>query len=154
MSMRTYVGVLLGLLLLPSSGAYGRDEAASATRYGIAADLRTYPQGTAKETLASLFKALEAKHVAYIVAQLADPAFVDDRVQRVYGGRFAEQVEDSRARLDPLTVKLLQHFLKDGEWQEDKDRVTVRLKEEERRLYFKKDKGRWFMEHASKPAAR
>ena len=152
--MCKHTGLLLGLLVLLSGGVQGRDEAASATRYGIAADLRTYPQGTAKETLASVFKAIEAKRVAYVVAQLADPAFVDDRVQRLYGGRFEQQVEDSRARLDPLTVKLLQRFLKDGEWQEDKDRVTVRLKDEARRLYFKKNKGRWFMEHASKPAAR
>jgi hypothetical protein len=150
MNMRKYIGVLLGLLVLLSGGARGRDETASATRYGIALDLRTYPQGTAKETLASVFKSIEAKRVAYVVAQLADPAFVDDRVQRVYGGRFEEQVEDSRACLHPLTVKLLQRFLKDGEWQEDKDRVTVRLKDEARRLYFKKDHGRWFMAHASK----
>jgi hypothetical protein len=154
MFMRKYVGVLLGLLVLVSSAAQGRDKVASATRYDIALDLRSYPQGTAKETLASVFKAIEAKRVDYVVAQLADPAFVDDRVQRLYGGRFEEQVEDSRARLDPLTVKLLQRFLKDGEWQEDKDRVTVRLKDEERRLYFKKDNGRWFMEHASKSSPR
>jgi hypothetical protein len=132
MNMRKYIGVLLGLLVLLSGGARGRDETTSATRYGIALDLRNYPQGTAKETLASVFKPIEAKRVAYVVAQLAGPAFVDDRVQRVYGGRFEEQVEDSRARLDPLTVKLLQRFLKDGEWQEDKDRVTVRLKDEAR----------------------
>src|SRR5689334_13583169 len=101
--MSMYQGVAILLLM-----------AASTTRYGIAPDARTYPQGTAKETLASILKAVEAKRVDYVVAQLADPVFVDDRVQRLYGGRFADQVEDSRACLDPLTVKLLQRFLKDG----------------------------------------
>ncbi len=152
--MRKYACVLLGWLLLLSGGARGQDQAEGMTRYSIALDLPTYPQGTAKETLASVLKAIEAQRVDYVVAQLADPAFVDERVKRLYGGRFEEQVADSRARLDPLTVKLLRRFLKDGEWQENKERVRVRLKDEERCLYFKKVKSRWFMENASKPAAR
>jgi hypothetical protein len=133
---------LLGVLLVL---------AADGTRYGIAPDLKTYPQATAKETLASVLKAVEAKRVDYVVAQLADPAFVDDRVKRLYGGRFEQQVEDTRARLDPLTIKQLQRFLKDGDWQQDKDRVTVRLKDDKRCLYFKNGNSRWFMEHANKP---
>ncbi|HTU18258.1 MAG TPA: hypothetical protein VMG10_09395 [Gemmataceae bacterium] len=132
---------LLGVLLV---------FAADGTRYGIAPDLKTYPQGTAKETLASVIKAVEAKRIDYVVARLADPTFVDDRVKRLYGGRFEQQVEDTRARLDPLTIKRLQRFLKDGDWQEEKNRVTVRLKDDKRCLYFKKGNGRWFMEHASK----
>jgi hypothetical protein len=132
---------LLGLLLVL---------AVDGTRYDIAPDLKTYPQGTAKEAVASVLKAVEAKRVDYVVAQLADPAFVDDRIKRLYGGRFEQQVEDTRARLDPLTIKQLQRFLKDGDWQQDKDRVTVRLKDDKRCLYFKKGSGRWFMEHASK----
>jgi hypothetical protein len=148
MSMCKYVGVSLGLLVLLNAGTNGQDK--SAARYGIASDLKTYPQGTAKETLASVLKAIESKRVDYLTAQLADPAFVDDRVKRLYGGRFEEQVEDTRSRLDSRTVKLLQRFLKDGDWQDDTDRVTVRLKDNARRLYFKKNNGRWYMEHASK----
>lgn len=125
--------------------------AANGTRYGIAPDFKTYPQNTAKQTLASLLKAVESKRVDYVVAQLADPAFVDDRVKRLYGGRFENQVEDTRARLNPLTLKQLQRFLKDGDWHEDNERVTARMKDEPRCLYFKKDNGRWFIEHASKP---
>jgi hypothetical protein len=128
--------------------------AADGTRYGIAPDLKTYPQDAAKQTLASLLKAVEAKRVDYVVAQLADPAFVDDRVKRLYSGHFEEQVEDTRARLDSLTIKLLQRFLKDGNWQEGNERVTVHLKDEPRRLYFKKDNGRWYMEHTSKSEER
>jgi hypothetical protein len=124
--------------------------AASEPRYGVAPDPKMYPQGTAKETLASVLKAIEARRVDYVAAQLADPAFVDDRVKRLYGGRFEEQVEDTRGRLDSRTVKLLQRFLKEGDWQEDKERVTVRLKDNERRLSFRKVEDRWFLENASK----
>jgi hypothetical protein len=142
--MRTSIALWLGLVALAGAGVDG-------TRYGVAVDLKTYPQATAREALASVLKAAEAKRFDYLVAQLADPAFVDDRVKRLYGGRFEDQVEDTRARLDPSTVKLLGRFLKDGEWKEEADGVTVQLKDCERRLYFKKDKDRWFMEHASRP---
>jgi hypothetical protein len=138
MNLCPFLGVLLVL-------------AADGTRYGIAPDLKMYPQATAKQTLESILKAVESKRVDYVVAQLADPEFVDDRVKRLYGGRFEEQVEDTRARLDPLTIKLLRRFLKDGNWREEKDRVTVRLKADQQRLYFKKDNGRWFVENASNP---
>ena len=148
--MRIYVGMLLGVILVLTAAANGQDKAAKETRYGIAPDAKTYPQSTAKETLTSVLNAVEFKRVDYVVAQLAEPSFVDDRVKRLYGGRFAEQVDDTRARLDPLTIKQLQRFLKDGDWQEDKDRVTVRLKDDKRCLYFKKDNGRWFVENTNK----
>jgi hypothetical protein len=151
--MRKGVGVLLVVCVGLSAAAKGQEKAPNATRYGIAPDGKTYPQGTAKETLASVLKAIESKRFDYLTAQLADPAFVDDRVQRLYGGRFEEQVEDTRGRLDPLTVKLLQRYLKDGDWQEEKDRATIRLKDHDRRISFKRIRDRWFMEHASKPAA-
>lgn len=149
--MRIFVGVMLVAFLSPMVVGKEQEKAANETRYGIALDNKTYPQDTAKETLASLLKAVEDKRVDYVVAQLADPSFVDERVKRLYSGRFVEQVDDTRARLDPLTIKQLQRFLKDGVWQEDKDRVTVRLKEDNRCLYFKKGKGRWFMEHGGSP---
>jgi hypothetical protein len=148
--MRKYVGVLLVPVLM-SAAVCGQDKAPGGTRYGIAADQKTYPQGTAKEALASVLKAIESKRIDYLVAQLADPGFVDDRVKRLYGGRFEAQVEDTQGRLDSLTVKLLQRFLKDGQWEQDKDRAAVRLKDGERCVTFKKLDGRWFMEHSSKP---
>ena len=152
--MRMGVRVLLVACVALSAAANGQEKPPNETRYGIAPDMKAYPQGTAKETLASVLKAIESRCFDYLTAQLADPSFVDDRVRRLYGGRFEEQVEDTRARLDPLTAKLLQRYLKDGDWQEEKDRVTVRLKDHDRRIAFKKIRDRWFMEHASKPAAR
>ena len=60
-------------------------------------DLKTYPQATAKEALASVLKAVEAKRIDYLVAQLADPAYIDDRVQRLYGGKFQPNRSRTRA---------------------------------------------------------
>jgi hypothetical protein len=116
-----------GIVLVVSLTAFGDGEPAA--RYGIAPDLKAFPQAMAKEALASVLKAVEAQRIDYLVAQLADPAFVDDRVKRLYAGQFEPQVEDTRTRLDPPTVELLKRFLKDGEWTEDKERVTVRLKD-------------------------
>lgn len=134
------------LALLAMLAAAQLSEAAS--RYGIAVDSRSYPQTTAKETLQSVLKAIEAKRYDYLMAQLADPTFVDDRVKRLYGGRFAEQVEDTHDRLDSRTVQLLRRFLKDGEWSQDPERVSVRLKDQERQLHFKKVQDRWYMENS------
>jgi hypothetical protein len=145
------IGFIAAALLILMTSRETLALAAKETRYGVAPDLTTYPQATAKQALSSLLKAVELKRVDYAVAQLADPSFVDDRVRRLYGGRFDEQVEDSRARLDPLTIKQLERFLKNGDWQEENDRAIVRLKDDKRCLYFKKDNGRWFMENASTP---
>ena len=77
---------------------------------------------------------------------------MDDRVKTsVRRTASSSRLRTLRARLDPLTIKQLQRFLKDGDWQQDKDHVTVRLKDAKRCLYFKKGNGRWYMEHASKP---
>src|SRR5262249_3595000 len=109
-------------------------------------------QGTAKETLASVLKAVEAKRFDYLVAHLADPEFVDDRVKRLYGGKFEQQVEDTRTRLDAPAVELLKKFAKDGEWKEEKNHCVVGLKDDkERCVHLRQQNGRWYLEHRSKP---
>jgi hypothetical protein len=152
--MRVGVAILVGLTGL-SAGLGARVEgtpAPPARRYGISADLETYPQGTPKQALASALKAVAAKRLDYLVAHLADPTFVDDRVKRLYGGRFAEQVEDTRARLDPVAVKQLRRFLDGGEWAVGKAEAVARLKGvKERCVRFRLQGGRWFLEHPSAP---
>jgi hypothetical protein len=124
---------------------------AKTIRYGIAPDLVTFPQKTPQETLASVLKAAETKRFDYLDAQLADPAFIDDRVQRLYGGRFADQVEDTRTRLDAPVLLLLRRFLKEGAWQVGKENAVVTLKDvTERTVSFRLVAGRWFMEHRNK----
>jgi hypothetical protein len=124
---------------------------AKAVRYGIAPDPAAFPQKTPQETLASVLKAAEAGRFDYLAAQLADPAFVDDRVRRLYAGRFADQVDDTRTRLDARTLGQLRRFLKEGAWQSASDSATVSLKDVTgHTVSFRLMGGRWFMEHRSK----
>ncbi len=121
---------------------------ADSPRHGIALDSKTYPQATPKETLASVLKAVENKRFDYLAAQLADPEFIDERVKRLYGGRFAEQVEDTAIQFNASTSKLLGRFLKDGDWTIEVDRASVRLKDmKERIVFFRRIGGRWFLEN-------
>jgi hypothetical protein len=122
-------------------------------RYGIALDARTYPQASAKAALASVLKAIDARKFDYLLAHLANPTFVDDRVKRLYAGKFEEQVQDTRARLDPATVKLLRRFQKEGRWTIEKDTAVVQLEEvKDSVLRFVHKDGRWFLDHRSAPS--
>jgi hypothetical protein len=124
---------------------------AKSVRYDIAADVTTFPQKTPQATLESVLKAAEANRFDYLAAQLADPAFIDDRVQHLYGGRFADQVQDTRTRLDARTLVQLRRFLKEGEWQSTKDTATVYLKEfTGRTVSFELIGDRWFMRNRDK----
>jgi hypothetical protein len=120
-----------------------------ADRYGVALDAKAYPQATAKEALSSVLKAVADKKVDYVVAHLADPSFVDDRVKRVYGGKFAEQVDDTRARLDPFVQKQLKRFLDEGKWDAGKAEATVTLDgSKDRRVKLVKKGDRWYLANA------
>jgi hypothetical protein len=146
--MRSLAAALL-LLFVSAIPARAAD---LAPRYGTAPDLNAYPQATPQQALASVLKAAEDKRFDYLVAHLADPAFVDDRVQRLFGGKFALQVEDTRTRFDPTTVKLLGRFLKDGKWTIEGDQAVVRLDDvKDRAVFFKKVEGRWRLEHRNRP---
>jgi hypothetical protein len=121
-------------------------------RFGVALDLKTYPQRTPKEALASVLKAAAAGQFDYLAAQLADPVFVDDRVKRLYGGDFKEQVADTRARLDPRTLKELKRFLAQGKWTTEQTGTIVRLDEvKDRQVKLVKKGARWYLEHPSRP---
>lgn len=145
--------VLVVVSLLGAVGlAAGLEAEKDGARFGVALDLETYPQGKPQETLTSLLRAVELNRLDYVVAQLSDPAFIDYRV-KTFGGRIVDQVDDTRARLDPGTVKLLRRFLKDGEWQvADKEAMTLLKDMKDRFLFFQKIGNRWYLLHRSKPA--
>jgi hypothetical protein len=141
----TFLACLLLVIAIPALAL-----AAEGNRYGVPLDVKTYPQSTPKESMASVIKAIGDKNIRYLVAHLADPDFVDDRVKRIYGGKFAEQVQDTQARLDPSTVKLLKRFLKDGKWTIDKTTAGVDLDDvKNKTVRFVKKSGRWYLEHRS-----
>jgi hypothetical protein len=122
-------------------------------RYGIEANLRDYPQETPKETLASVLQAIERGRINYLLAHLADPAFVDNRVKVVYGGDFEELVRETTSKLadNPNSVKELQRFLKEGEWEAGDTSASVKLKDtKDRQVFFRKIGRRWFLENRQK----
>jgi hypothetical protein len=144
--MRPALLLALTALVLSTSPASPAQEKGS--RYGVALDTKTYPQATPKEALGSVLKAASNKKFDYLVAQLADPDFIDGRVKRLYGGKFQDQVEDTRARLDPATLKLLQRFLDKGKWTTETSKASVRLADVKDRVVrlVQKD-GRWYLVH-------
>lgn len=136
--------ILALLLTLPAQADAGK-------RYGVEADAKAFPQSTPKETLTSVLKAIDGKKYDYLVAHLADPTFVDDRVKRVYAGRFEEQVDDTKSRLDALVVKQLRRFLADGsKWDVGKTAATVTSEDvPDRAVRLVKKGDRWYLSHPS-----
>jgi hypothetical protein len=147
--MRTAIAVLLGAVVV--AGVTAQDKKAPDKRYGIDADLKTYPQATPKETLASVLKAIDAKRIDYLLAQLSDRDWVDKHVKG-NGGKFSDAVEETTAKLigDPGPAKLLRRFQKDGTWTIGEETASVRLKDVEERVYFHKADARWFLENRKK----
>src|SRR5262249_44476918 len=108
--------------------------------------LKTFPQATPKEALASVLKAVELKRADYVVAQLADPQFVDRRVKETsHDALLAEAT--GKLVTDPGAAKQLRAFLEKGTWgKEDGDTATVSLAEgTDRTVMFHKAGGRWFL---------
>jgi hypothetical protein len=120
-----------------------------APRFGVEADTDRFPQKSARDTLRSVLGAIEAKRVDYVLAHLAEPAFVDERVRQV-GGRFEVMVRETTAKLqaDPESVRDLRRLLAEGTWVEEDATASVSLKDlPGRSAFFKKLGTRWFFEN-------
>jgi hypothetical protein len=125
----------------------------STKRYGIELDLDRFPQATPKDTLASLLKAIELRKIDYLLAQLADPEYVDRRVKQVHAGKFDGMVEETTAKLanDPGAIKKLRRFLSDGVWDTQEAAASARLADAPERVHFRKIGDRWFFENQDRP---
>jgi hypothetical protein len=142
--------ILLGLF---GSVFAQNDDKPPTKRFGLSANLRTYPQTMPRETLASVLKAVDERRIDYLLAHLADPQFVDQRV-REQGGNFDEVVRETTAKLneDPTAVAELRRFLKEGDWKDEDTKASASLKEiPTRRVYMKKIDNRWFLENRRRP---
>jgi len=140
--------VSAGLILLASVVATAAD--APAKRFGVEADLKTFPQATPEETLASVLKAIGNKRPDYIVAQLADPDFVDRRVKET---SHDDLLAETTAKLvtDPGAAKQLRALAEKGDWTREDATASVTLKEGSDRIAtFRKAGGRWFLKQPSR----
>jgi hypothetical protein len=136
-------------LVVASAGLLFAEEGA---RFGVAADLKAYPQDSPKAALASVLKAIDGGKIDYVLAQLTDPKFVDERIKRVHAGKFELQVAETKGKLDAPAVKQLRKFAAEGEWESDEDRAVVRLKDDADRIVaFRKVGDRWYLENRNKP---
>jgi hypothetical protein len=147
--------VIVAVCLVPALAVptYAAQDGATTKRYGIEVRPKKYPQQTAKEALASVLAAIEENQIGYLLAQLADPNYVDMRVKTVYGGNFDDFVKDASNKLadNPAEIKELQQFLKSGEWDETAETASVKLKNQsDRQVFFRKVGDRWFMENKQK----
>jgi hypothetical protein len=142
------LAALVGLSGLPTPAGAGEK---SPARHGVTADLKSFPQATPKQALASVLKAIDLKRIDYLLAQLSEPEWVDERV-KIYEGGFAELTKETAARLDPPAVKKLARFLKEGEFETLDGTAVVRLKDvKDRVVRLRKIDRRWYLENRYKP---
>jgi hypothetical protein len=151
--MRQMMILLVGILGLIEPGRAPAQQAKEPPqRYGIDADLETYPQSDAKAALASVLKAIDNKKIDYLLAQLSDPQWVDNRVQKTHEGKFEECVKETTQLLmnDPGTVDQLRRFLREGMWGGDETEARVSLKDVPDQVFLRKIENRWYLKNDKK----
>ena len=153
--MRWLVFLLIGVGLAGELLAQAPKKDAKPTkRYGIEPNVELYGQSTPKETLASVLKAIDTNRIPYLLAHLADPQWVDKRVQQVHNGNFEALVEETTQKLshDRTSVKELRRFLSEGTWEVSDTIASAQLKDvKNRRAYLRKVGDRWFLESRQQP---
>jgi len=151
--MRKLVAVVSLLILVLGVEAEQGDKGKVPQRYGLDLDTKRFPQSNPKEALGSVLKAIGDKRIDYLLAYLADPAFVDKRVAQIAANlspkltdaqkqstAFNKLVEKTTESFDedPTKLKELQRFLKDGEWDEGEGEAVAKLKGVNARKVFMK----------------
>lgn len=150
--MRGIAACLIAVVCLSGAPA---QENKSTKRYGVEVELDLFAQDSPKHTLESVLRAIDRKRITYLLAQLADPKFVDERVKS-YNGDFDALVNETTKKLrdDPAALKELQRFLKEGEWEGGDDTASAKLKDvKDRRVFMRKIGDRWYLENRMKPEA-
>ena len=151
MRRREIVSIVVTLVV--GLGMAAGQDSSPPRRYGLFLNLRLYPQSSPRETLASVVAAFDRGRIDYALAQLTEPAFVDDRVARVYRGDFDELVGEASLKVaeDPSDTLLLARFLKEGDWQENETTASCRLRDvRDRQVFLRKVGARWYLENRQK----
>jgi hypothetical protein len=154
---QTVVPLVFILGFLGASGVPAQQTKELPKRYGIDADLENYPQAEAKIALASALKAIDGKKFDYLLAQLADPQWVDERVQKVYDGKFEQMVKETTQLFanEPTSIEELRRFLREGTWGGDDTEARVSLKDiPDRQVFLRKIESRWYLKHEKKANAK
>jgi hypothetical protein len=131
-------------------------------RYGFDYNPVLYPQKKPDDAIKSIVKAIDAKRVDYLLAQLADPKFVDAQVAD-YRALFPRGKEDARTFLafdrlvtdtvqyflsDPILVKELRKFAAEASWEvEDALATGTRKDVPARKVFLRRIGDRWFLEN-------
>lgn len=147
--MRIALALVVSAIWTVGVLAQAPKESRLTTRYGIETNLDDYPQKTPREALESVVKALDTRRYDYLLAQLADPEFVDRRVQQIHGGKFGDLVAEFTAKLnnDPAEIKKLRRFLEEGQWDTEGNSASARVKNAPERVFLRKVETRWFLEN-------
>jgi hypothetical protein len=145
---REFGALILGFAIL--IGASRAADDAPMSRYGVQ-QTRNFPQSTPKEILASVLKAVEIKRHDYLLAHLADPDWVDARVEALSGG-FKDAVKEAEEKLDSRAAKQLKRFLDEGDIETLDSSAVVRLKDSSDRVVrLRKINKRWFLQQSNRP---
>jgi hypothetical protein len=131
-------------------------------RFGFDVDQETFPQQTPDKAMKSIARALDRKKVDYLLAHMADPAYVDYWVER-YKVDFTKGKEEGKRLLaferladetnlyfqnDPLIAKDLQIFSKEAKWTEEGDAAVGTVEKiPARKVFLRKIGDRWFLEN-------
>lgn len=145
--MRSLLALAFGFCVVPIALAQEKKENPPA-RYDVAGDAETYPQGSPKEAMSSIAKAIDRGRYDYLLAHLADPQFVDAKVKDL--GKFRDLVEAVKSQFseEPRRLRQLMRFLKEGTIDASGSSAKVTLKDvPQRQLTLKQYGKRWFLEN-------
>lgn len=157
---------ILPMLVVFVIGAfsYAQEPAKKKTppRYAYEVDEVTYPQKTPAEAMASIVKAIDRRNFDYLIAQMADPLYVDYWVEQ-YKKEVKQGKEEGKRFLgfeklvretatyyqnDPLIARDLRIFAKDAKWEEREDLAIGTVETvPARKVYLRKYGERWFLEN-------
>jgi hypothetical protein len=133
-------------------------------RYGFDVNTEKYAQAKPEDAMKSIITCIQNGQHDYMLAQLADPAFVDRRVaenmmqfqgkeeaRRVLAFDLLVKQTADHFRDDPTLLREMKRITEEGEWMVDNDKAMASLPIlPGRAVFMKQIKGRWFLENKQK----
>ena len=154
---------MLLVALCASAQDEGKSAPKDAPRYGVSYEPLLYPQKEPDETARSIVKAIESKRFDYLLAQLADPKYVDLKIAEYRD--LLPKVAKDEARVvlafdrlvretaqhfqdDPLLLKELRAFAKAAKWESEGGKAVGTVESiPAHKVVLRNEGGRWFLEN-------